>query len=179
MLVRVLVVLAVLAAAAVLGLWWRARNGRFTAVDPQVLAAAHVTQAQAVEHATATTVAHERLAPAELGVELGARATFVQFSSEVCSPCRRTHHVLTELVAEHDDLVHVDLDVTEHLDLVRRFGVMRTPTTLVLDGHGAVVGRMSGGSDRRHALAALDAVPAAPAVGGECPDGCPGGATAR
>ncbi|WP_448631085.1 thioredoxin family protein [Cellulomonas soli] len=195
MTVRVLVVLAVLALTALLGLWWRARDGRFTAVDPTVLAAAHITAAEAEEHATATTRTHEQIAPGELGAALGARATFVQFSSEVCSPCRRTHQVLTELVAEHDDVAHVDLDVTEHLDLVRRFGVMRTPTTLVLDGHGAVVGRMSGASDRRHALAALDAVapvPAAPAGSAApaaspasaasadgCPDACPGGATAR
>lgn len=174
---RALVVLAVLAAAAALGLWWRARNGRFTAVDATVLEQAHVTASEAHERATSTSADHARLEAAELGTGLGERATFVQFSSEVCSPCRRTHQVLTELAAEQPGVVHVDLDVTEHLDLVRRFGVLRTPTTLVLDARGAVVGRMSGGTDRRHALAALEAVPAVPASG--CPDSCPGGATAR
>ena len=83
----------------------------------------------------------------------------MQFSSEVCAPCRRTHAVLAQLVAEQDDLSHVEMDVVEHLDLVRRFGIMRTPTTLLLDARGVVVGRMSGATDRRHALAALDACP--------------------
>ena len=100
-----------------------------------------------------------RLTADELGAPLGARATFVQFSSEVCAPCRRTHAVLAQLVSEHDDLSHVEMDVVEHLDLVRRFGIMRTPTTLLLDARGVVVGRMSGATDRRHALAALDSCP--------------------
>ena len=105
-----------------------------------------------------------RLTAAELGAPLGARATFVQFSSEVCAPCRRTHAVLAQLVSEHEGLSHVEMDVVEHLDLVRRFGIMRTPTTLLLDAHGVVVGRMSGATDRRHALAALEA---------SCPGGVP------
>ena len=57
------------------------------------------------------------------------------------------------------DLTTVEIDVTEHLDLVRRFDVMRTPTVLVLDAGGVVVGRMSGALDRRHALAALESCP--------------------
>jgi thiol-disulfide isomerase/thioredoxin len=151
---RVLLVLAVLAVATVLGLWWRARNGRYTAVDPALLASAPDDEAD-----------DTRLTAAQLGAPLGARATFVQFSSEVCAPCRRTHAVLAQLVSEHEGLSHVEMDVVEHLDLVRRFGIMRTPTTLLLDADGVVVGRMSGATDRRHALAALEA-------------SCPGGISA-
>ena len=145
---RVLLVLGVLAVATALGLWWRARNGRYTPVDTALLAAAPAEQAD-----------DARLTPAELGAPLGSTATFVQFSSEVCAPCRRTRAVLAAVVAEREDLSHVEMDVAEHLDLVRRFGIMRTPTTLLLDAHGAVVGRMSGATDRRHALAALDSCP--------------------
>lgn len=155
--VRVLLVVLVLAVATGLGLWWRARNGRFTAVDATLLGPGGTGAPDAP--------GPDRLTPAELGVDLGARATFVQLSSEVCAPCRRTHAVLQQLVADHPDATHVDLDVEEHLDLVRRFQVLRTPTTLVLDARGVVVGRLSGATDRRHALAALDAVP------GSCPDG--------
>ena len=151
---RVLLVLAVLAVATVLGLWWRARNGRYTPVDGALLASAPQDVGD-----------DSRLTLAELGAPLGSRATFVQFSSEVCAPCRRTHAVLAQLVSEHDDLSHVEMDVAEHLDLVRRFGIMRTPTTLLLDARGVVVGRMSGATDRRHALAALEA-------------SCPGGVSA-
>jgi thiol-disulfide isomerase/thioredoxin len=156
MMVHVLLVLVVLVLATGLGLWWRARNGRFTAVDPALLTA---------EADEPGAVDDDRLTADDLGVDLGARATFVQLSSEVCAPCRRTHAVLAELAAARPGLVHVDLGVEDHLDLVRRFQVLRTPTTLVLDARGVVVGRLSGGTDRRHALAALDAVP------GSCPDG--------
>ena len=148
---RLLLIVAVLAVATAIGLWWRARNGRYTAVDPTVLAAA----ARDEGHDEGA----ERLRPDEIGAPLGTRATFVQLSSEVCAPCRRTHAVLGTIVAERDDLAHVDLDVTEHLDLVRRFHVLRTPTTLLLDARGVVVGRLSGATDRHHALAALDHLP--------------------
>lgn len=155
--VRVLLLVVVLAAATGLGLWWRARNGRYTAVDASLLR----RDAGTPDDDGRT----DRLTADDLGAELGTRATFVQLSSEVCAPCRRTHSVLAGLVADRPDAVHVDLDVEEHLDLVRRFQVLRTPTTLVLDAQGTVVGRLSGATDRRHALAALDAVP------GSCTDG--------
>lgn len=149
-LVRVALVVVVLGLATALGALWRARNGRFSPVAPAVLAAAGADPAHD-ETATA------RLAASDIDAALGSRATFVQLSSEVCTPCRRTHAVLAAIAAERNDVSHVDLDVATHLDLVRRFDVMRTPTILLLDGRGAVVGRMSGATDRRQALDALDA----------------------
>ncbi|MDM7829774.1 TlpA family protein disulfide reductase [Cellulomonas edaphi] len=146
---RLVFILVVLAVATAAGLWWRSRNGRYTAIDPALLTSDDPTPPGS-----------DLLGPAQLGSPLGSRATFVQLSSEVCAPCRRTHAVLGALAAEHEDLAHVDLDVAEHLDLVRRFNVLRTPTTLVLDAQGAVVGRLSGGTDRHHALAALSQLPA-------------------
>ncbi|MDC7122848.1 thioredoxin family protein [Cellulomonas fimi] len=161
---RVLLVLGVLALAVVVGLVWRSRNGRFTPVPPSVLAAPSPDAADgqssggpAAGGAGGTDGRRDdRLTAAEIGAPLGAVATFVQLSSEVCTPCRRTHAVLAAVADEHDGVSHVDLDVAQHLDLVRRFGVMRTPTVLLLDASGAVVGRMSGATDRRQALAALD-----------------------
>lgn len=161
---RVLLVLGVLALAVVVGLVWRSRNGRFTPVPPSVLAAASPA-APGVPSSTEPGEGgaregdgprDDRLTVAEIGGPLGAVATFVQLSSEVCTPCRRTHAVLAAVADEHEGVSHVDLDVAQHLDLVRRFGVMRTPTVLLLDASGAVVGRMSGATDRRQALAALD-----------------------
>ncbi|MBO9555279.1 thioredoxin family protein [Cellulomonas sp.] len=159
---RVLLVVAVLVLATGLGLWWRARNGRFTAVDPRVV--------EDAEH-TPTTGDDTRLTAAEIGAPLGSRVTFVQMSSAVCTPCRRTHAVLAQVAAEHEGVSHVELDVEEHLDLVRRFHVMRTPTTLLVDAHGVVVGRLSGATDRRHALAALASRPDGSRPDGSCPDG--------
>lgn len=153
---RVLLVLGVLAVAVVLGLVWRSRNGRFTPVPAAVRAAADASSAGS-RSGTADDDGprRDRLTAAEVGTPLGAVATFVQLSSEVCAPCRRTHAVLAGLAAELDGVSHVDLDVAQHLDLVRRFDVMRTPTVLLLDASGAVVGRMSGATDRGQALAAL------------------------
>ena len=52
-----------------------------------------------------------------LGVDLGPRATLVQFSSKVCAPCRVTKRILGELTALDTGLAHVDLDVDDHLAL--------------------------------------------------------------
>ena len=93
---RVLLVLALLAVAAVLGLWWRSRNGRFV-----------MSATSTAPEAPVDVPDDARLTADELGAPLGARATFVQFSSEVCAPCRRTHAVLAQLASEHDDLSHV------------------------------------------------------------------------
>ena len=146
--VRALVVLVALAAVVVIGLAWRARNGRYTPVAAGVRARAAATPDEAP---------HDRLTADEIGVPLGTRRTFVQLSSAVCTPCRRTAAVLSALADDRHDVSHVELDVVDRLDLVRRFDVMRTPTVLVLDPRGVVVGRMSGVVDRAHALAALDA----------------------
>lgn len=161
---QVLTVLGVLLLATVLGLWWRSRNGRFTPVAAPVLAAAHAGRAPAEDLL------------AVVG-ELGERATFVQLSSEVCAPCRATHRVLSAVAAEEPGVRYVELDVAQHLDLVRAHDVRRTPTVLVLDAAGAVVGRTSGATDRPAALAALAAVP----VAGDDADAasCPGGVAAR
>ena len=93
---RVVLVVAVLAAAALVGVAWQRRNGRFTAVPKAVLAAADLTDGPHV-HGPGV----ERLTSAEIGVEPGTRATFVQLSSEVCTPCRRTHAVLADLAVQH------------------------------------------------------------------------------
>lgn len=81
---------------------------------------------------------------ASLNTPLGEKTTFVQFSSEFCTPCRRTNALLTKVSAEREGVTHVELDVDEHLDLVRRFNVTRTPTVLVLDPDGVVTRRIVG-----------------------------------
>ncbi len=151
--VSVLLVLAVLVAATGLGLWWRARNGRFTPVSDRAREAARSTP-DGDDGDGALTVE-------DLGAPLGRDATFVQFSSEVCAPCRRARVVLSEIGAERPGVAHVELDVEDHLDLVRRFNVLRTPTVLLLDDRGAVVGRMSGAMTRSQAIIALESCPGA------------------
>lgn len=89
------------------------------------------------------------------GVTLGARATFVQLSSEVCTPCRRTAAVLSTLAEDEPGVTHVELDAAEHLELVRHLRVLRTPTVLVLDPSGHETGRSTGAMTAVQARAAL------------------------
>ncbi|MBJ6647512.1 TlpA family protein disulfide reductase [Streptomyces griseoincarnatus] len=94
---------------------------------------------------------------AELGAELGERATLVQFSSAFCAPCRATRRVLDEVAAMVPGVTHVEIDAEARLDLVRRLGVERTPTVLVLDADGRVVRRAAGQPRRADVIAALGA----------------------
>lgn len=96
-----------------------------------------------------------RLTSSELGADLGARATLVQFSSAFCAPCRATRVVLADVAGMVDGVAHVEIDAESHLDLVRRFDVMRTPTVFVLDPGGRVVKRASGAPRKSDVLAAL------------------------
>ena len=113
----------------------KGKNGRFSDRAPQADA--------------------EVLTPADIGTELGERATLVQFSSAFCSPCRATRVLLNDIAAKVDGVVAVDIDAEEHLEMVRRFGIMRTPTVLVLDADGVVSTRASGLPRREQVLAAL------------------------
>lgn len=125
---RLVVLLAVLAVTVLLGLWWKRRQGVVRAVaDGDVLAAA------------------------DLGTDLGSAATLVQFSSVACAPCRAARRVLADVAASTPGVRHVELDAAEHLPLVRRLNILRTPTVLVLDEGGRVAHRLSGVPD----LAAL------------------------
>ncbi|MEU6811546.1 thioredoxin family protein [Streptomyces sp. NPDC046831] len=96
-----------------------------------------------------------RLGPAELGADLGERATLVQFSSAFCAPCRATRRVLGEVAAMVPGVAHVEIDAEARLELVRALGIVRTPTVLVLDAGGRVVRRAAGQPRRADVVAAL------------------------
>ncbi|MEU1020053.1 thioredoxin family protein [Streptomyces sp. NPDC005900] len=99
--------------------------------------------------------AEQRLGAADLGHELGERATLVQFSSAFCRPCGATRRVLADVAAMVPGVTHVEIDAEEHLDLVRRLRVERTPTVLVLDAHGDPVRRAAGQPRKADVIAAL------------------------
>ncbi|WP_445258399.1 TlpA family protein disulfide reductase [Nocardioides aurantiacus] len=87
--------------------------------------------------------------------QAGERATLLQFSSAFCAPCRATRRTLGEVVAVTPGVAHVEVDAEQHLDVVRRLGILRTPTTLVLDARGHEVTRASGAPRKEQVLAAL------------------------
>ncbi len=97
----------------------------------------------------------KRLGSAELGEGLGERATLVQFSSAFCAPCRATRRVLAEVAGMVPGVAHVEIDAEDHLDLVRRLGILKTPTVLVLDADGRIVRRATGQPRKTDVIAAL------------------------
>ena len=87
--------------------------------------------------------------------DLGERATLLQFSSAFCAPCRATRRILEEVASTTPGVVHLEVDAEHHLDVVRRLGILRTPTTIVLGAQGHEVTRATGAPTKQQVLAAL------------------------
>lgn len=131
------VLVGLVAASTVIGFAWKSRQGR-------------------IVHANGRTVIKVGDIP---GVRRFAQgATFLQFSTEVCAPCRAAHTVLGDVASEHDDVAHIDLDLTHRPDLASRFHIMQTPTTLILDSKGVVRARIGGAPRREAVRAELDRI---------------------
>jgi thiol-disulfide isomerase/thioredoxin len=132
-------------------------DGRFRGTRPVKVAGRAEVQETAAQ--AAQSEAHdddaERLTAADIGEELGERATLLQFSSAFCAPCRATRRTLAEVETMVDGVRHIELDAESHLDLVRRLDILRTPTVLVLDATGAIVTRASGQPRKPDVIAAL------------------------
>jgi thiol-disulfide isomerase/thioredoxin len=97
----------------------------------------------------------KRLGAAELGGDLGERATLVQFSSAFCAPCRATRRVLDEVAGMVPGVAHLEIDAEKNLDLVRALDILKTPTVLVLDADGRVVRRATGQPRKADVIAAI------------------------
>jgi thiol-disulfide isomerase/thioredoxin len=138
--VEVAVLIAVLLGASAFGVWRLRTDGR-------------LAPAAAGE---STDDASPALTSDDVGSPLGERATLVQFSSAFCAPCRATRQVLGTIADAVPGVRHVEVDAESHLDLVRRLGISRTPTTLVLDANGREVRRASGVPRNDEVLAVLD-----------------------
>ncbi len=89
---------------------------------------------------------------AALGEAMGERATLLQFSTAFCAPCRSTRQVLAGVAAVVPGVRHVEVDAESQLALVRRLGVRRTPTVLIVDASGREVRRASGAPPTRQAV---------------------------
>jgi thiol-disulfide isomerase/thioredoxin len=95
----------------------------------------------------------ETLTPSDVGATeaFGARATLVQFSTPTCAQCPGTARLLRGIAEEHPGVVHLEVDLTRHPEVADRFGVLQTPTTLLVDAGRRVHARI-GGAPRRDAL---------------------------
>jgi thiol-disulfide isomerase/thioredoxin len=145
-----LVLVAAVVAALALGAWRASTNGVFRGTHPVGRVAG-----DAAPVSTSSTDGVSLLAGTSYDAQRGERATLLQFSSAFCAPCRATRRTLAEVADEVPGGTHVEIDAEHHLELVRALGVLRTPTTLVLDGDGRELVRATGAPRRAQVLSAL------------------------
>ena len=137
------------ALALAFGLWRLGTDSRFrgTKVVRRSATAAVAADAPADRPAAELVAA--------LGEPLGERATLLQFSSAFCAPCRATRRVLGDVAGLVEGVTHVEVDAELHLEATRVLGILRTPTTVVLDARGVEVTRATGAPTRDQVLTAL------------------------
>lgn len=157
------ILVAAVGLALAVGLWRAATDGRFRGTH-EVRGVETPTEIPAEIPAEIPVEIPAELPPgaalvAEVGETLGERATLLQFSSAFCAPCRATRRILADVAQVVPGVAHVEVDAEHHLDAVRRFGVRRTPTTIVLGADGTEVTRAAGAPRKEQVLAALAATP--------------------
>ena len=147
---------AVLVLASAFGMWRRFSDGRMKDTAPTPVREdapeAHVDTPDQRHHGG------EIMTPAQLGGPLGERATFVQFSSAFCQPCRATRLLLADVTKDRPGVTHIEIAAEDHMDLVRHLQVRRTPTVLLLDENGAIRKRATGLPRRSELVTALGQV---------------------
>lgn len=136
MMLRVVLVLGVVGGAALLGWWWRARDGRVRQVGDGRFTADQLTR-----------VGLDAIAGAGAAVLLG---------SPSCPPCTTVRGILREVATERRDFRWSYVDAGEHLALADAHRVMRVPTLFVLDRRGRILARTSGVPAKHDLLAVLD-----------------------
>lgn len=121
MILRLIAVVAVLAACGVFAVWWRRREGRMIEADGYF----------------------DRR---DLGIGLREQpcATVVEFFGEGCAPCVTVEQRLEHIASNVCDLRVIRLDAGERLDLADRYNVRRVPTVFVTDPDLRIRWRASG-----------------------------------
>jgi thiol-disulfide isomerase/thioredoxin len=147
------VLCAAVLAALVVGSAWTLTNGVFRGTH-RVRTGSAGAATGSVSGAAPEPVS--LLAGTSYDGQRGERATLLQFSSAFCAPCRATRRTLSDVADLVPGVAHVEVDAEAHLDLVRALGVLRTPTTLVLDAAGRELTRATGAPRRDQVLGALE-----------------------
>jgi len=96
------------------------------------------------------------------GAQFGERATLVQFSTQFCAKCPATSRLLQSETAELDGVEHLEIDLTDAIEVAKRFSVLQTPTVLVIDETGQLCARITGAPTAgaiRDELAKVGALP--------------------
>ncbi|MEN9707226.1 MAG: hypothetical protein RIS31_792 [Actinomycetota bacterium] len=126
---KLVAILSLLALATVAGLVWRSTTGRAKRIKAGLQI--DLKELGASKDGKAVT-------------EFGEHTTFLQFSSETCATCKQTSKLFEELEKTSSGVLHIEVDLTHRLDLADKFGILQTPTTLVLDSKGFVKSRIGG-----------------------------------
>lgn len=126
---RLALVLGLLALGIITGLIWRLRTGKAKSVKSGEMI--NLAEIGAVKNGIPVT-------------SFGKKVTFLQFSSEFCTACRQTARLYSELEKVHPEILHIEVDITNRVDLANKFNILQTPTTLVLDSRGRVTSRIGG-----------------------------------
>lgn len=122
-------IVGLLALATVAGLIWRATTGRAKRINSGLQI--DLKEIGAIKNGLPVT-------------KFGEHTTFLQFSSETCATCKQTARLFDELEKTSTGVLHIEVDLTHRLDLADKFGILQTPTTLVLDSKGIVKSRIGG-----------------------------------
>lgn len=138
------VVLALVAGATAGGLVWRRRDGRSRTVDGPAIGYADLGIAS------------------DGGPVFGEHATLIQFSTEMCARCPAARRLLGAIADTRPGVRHMEVDLTHLPEVASRFGILQTPTTLVLDAGGRQIARISGAPTRAGVEGVLDRLSQAP-----------------
>ena len=134
---RIALIAVLVAFGLVAGFWWKARTGR----------------AKLVRSGELVELSKLKATKAGKPVQsFGKVATLLQFSTEVCSSCVATARLFRDLETQTPGLKHIEVDITDRMELAAHFSIMQTPTTLILDKHGMVKARI-GGAPRPNVVA--------------------------
>jgi thioredoxin-like negative regulator of GroEL len=144
---QILILVAVLAAAGVVGVLVRRREGR--------------VRTTGADAASASGDATRAALLAAVGVGADAPAV-LHFSAEWCGPCaavrRVVRGVVTDLAQAQTPPLDIEVDIDAEPALARELNVLSLPTTFVFDARGRERFRISGvpmSSDLRSAIAPL------------------------
>lgn len=76
--------------------------------------------------------------------ELGKKATLLQFSTQYCGQCPGVARSLAQMEYRDGSLSHVEVDITDRIELAAHFSISQTPTIFILDNKGRIRSRISG-----------------------------------
>ena len=175
----VYVLLVVLGAATLFGLWRKRTDGRMRTVAQRrcrrprpsarwrcagwsgatddsepLLVDGHPIEV--VDHSVIP--AADVLGPADLGQPAGRAGHPAAVLVGVLRAVPGRARVLGDVAAMVPGVVHIEVDAESHLELVRQLDVIRTPTVLVLDSTGRIRTRATGAPRKVDVIAALGEV---------------------